>query len=223
MAIVYGARHTCAIGPAVVEALGAIPVAILGDEVNRSCIMHSGIRPMGTVKLSGIALTVECMVGDNSPLHYALARLSPGEIIVADARAHVETAVWGQIMHTCAKARGAAGVVIDGALRDSVAIAHSGLPAFARGVCPRGPHKGWGGSINRTIQCGGVAVSPGDLVIGDSDGVIVLSPDIIEGLFERCQRRLAHEALVLEQVSAGQLTITALGMPHDSDMKPLPA
>jgi regulator of RNase E activity RraA len=195
-----------------------IPVSILGDELNRSQIMHSALRPLSRdVRMIGQALTVECMVGDNSALHYALEQVWPGAVIVADARAHVETAVWGEIMHTCAKTQGATGVIVDGAMRDSAAIADSGLPAYCRGVTPRGPHKGWGGAILGTVQCGGVAVNPGDLVVGDSDGVIVVRPEQIQGLAERCRARMASEEKVLHRVRAGATTVKVLGLgPHDA-------
>jgi 4-hydroxy-4-methyl-2-oxoglutarate aldolase len=197
--------------------LGFVPVTVLGDELNRCGIMHAALRPLRTpVRFAGLALTVECMVGDNSALHYALDELVPGPVIVADARGHTDTAVWGEILHTCAQVRGAAAVVIDGAMRDVAAIANSSLPAYCRGICARGPHKGWGGSVNRKIQCAGVAVSPADLVVGDHDGIIVIGPSQVSGLLERCQVRLAKEAEILRRVAAGEPTTRALGLPpHD--------
>lgn len=201
------------ISEAAAAELGNIPVAIIGDELNRSQMMHGALKPLGSGRFYGTALTVECMAGDNGPLHFALEILQRGQVLVADARGHIDTAVWGEIMHTCAKSRGAAAVVIDGAMRDSVAIAASGLPAFVRGVCPRGPHKGWGGAINKTIQCAGVSVSPGDLLVGDEDGIIVISPDQTGGLAERCNQRIARETETLRRVAAGETTVSALGFP----------
>lgn len=191
-----------------------IATPILGDELNRSNVMHAALRPLAAAtRMAGQALTVECMAGDNAALHYALERLWPGAVIVADARGHVDTAVWGEIMHTCARQQGAAGVVIDGAMRDSTALARSGLPAYCRGICARGPHKGWGGAILGPIQCGGVAVHPGDLVVGDDDGVVVIRPDQLAGLLERCQRRMEGERRTLERVRSGETTARVLGMP----------
>jgi regulator of RNase E activity RraA len=188
-----------------------IPVSIVGDELNRSQIMQSALRPLsGGVRMIGQALTVECMVGDNSALHFALEQVWPGAVIVADGRGHVETAIWGEIMHTCAKAQGATGVIVDGAMRDSAAIADSGLPAYCRGVTPRGPHKGWGGAILGTVQCGGVAVRAGDLVIGDDDGVVVVRPEQLPGLAERCRERMAREEKILHRVRAGEHTVRVL-------------
>ncbi len=214
MAIQLHSRPSSLLAPADVAMFRGIPVSIIGDELNRSQMMHSALRPLVPgVALVGVALTVECMVGDNSALHYALEQAWDGAVIVADARGHVETAVWGEIMHTCARAQGVAGLVLDGAVRDSAAIAASGLPAYARGISPRGPHKGWGGSILGPIQCGGVMVEPGDLVVGDEDGVIVVRPSQLDGLLERCRRRLEKEVRILERVRAGEPTVKVLGFP----------
>ena len=196
------------------DAWQGIPASIIGDELNRSGIMDGGIKPLGPgMAFAGQALTVRLMVGDNSAMHYALTVAWPGAVIVADARGHTDTAVWGEIMHRCAKAQGIAAVVIDGSVRDAGSIRISGLPAFARGAVPLGPHKGWGGAINVAIQCGGIPVSPGDMVIGDDDGVAVVRPEQQEGLLERCQARLARETELLARVDAGELTATLLNLP----------
>lgn len=191
-----------------------IPVSIIGDELNRSGVMAGGLKPLGDgAPFAGLALTVDCMVGDNSALHYALVELKAGEVIVADGRGHIDTALWGDIMHGSAKARGAAAVVIDGAMRDRAEIAASGLPAYARGVVPRGPHKGWGGSVHAPIQCGGVPVAPGDLIVGDADGIAVIRPDQIAGLRERCRKRIAREADIKAQIQAGKSTVEIFNFP----------
>lgn len=190
-----------------------IPVSIIGDELNRSGIMDAGLKPLGDGKpFAGPALTVDCMVGDNSALHHALTLLEAGWVLVADGHRHVDTALWGDIMHSAAKFRRAAAVVIDGSMRDRAAIAGSGLPAYARGVCPRGPHKGWGGAINVPVQCGGVAVAPGDLVVGDADGIAVVRPHQLPGLMEGCRKRMAREAEVLKEIAAGRTTVEILGI-----------
>lgn len=191
-----------------------IPTTIIGDELNRTNVMQAAIKPVAAgMSFAGQALTVQLMVGDNSAGHYALAELWQGAIMVLDGRAHTDTAVWGEIMHQSAKARGAAGVVVDGSLRDLAAIRESGLPAFCRGAVPLGPHKGWGGAVNGPIQCGGVPVAPGDLMVGDDDGIVVVRPEQLEGLYDRCQARLQKEVQILARVSKGEKTIDVLGMP----------
>ena len=214
MAIEFGPRPEAIMDQAALAPWRAIPSSIIGDELNRSSILSSSLRPLATdMSCVGQALTVDCMVGDNSALHYALKELWPGAVIVADGRGHGETAVWGEILHTCAKHQGAGGVILDGAMRDSVEIAGSGLAAYCRAVCARGPHKGWGGAINLPIQCGGVPVAPGDLVVADQDGVAIIRPEQIDGLLARCQARIAKEETVLARIAAGELTVDIMNFP----------
>lgn len=195
------------------EALAGLPVAIIGDELNRAQMMQAAVKPLGPgMGFVGQALTVSCMVGDNLALHHATALLKPGQVLVADARGHEDTAVWGGILHTAAKARGAAAVVIDGAIRDVAEVRESGLPAYARAVVPTGPHKGFGGEINAPIQCAGVAVRPGDVLVGDEDGVVVIRPEQLEGLVERCNARIASENKILAGIAEGKTTVELLGL-----------
>lgn len=202
-----------ALAPAEAAAWAGIPVSIIGDELNRSGVMDAGIKPLGDgAAFAGPALTVDCMAGDNSALHHAIALLEAGWVLVADGHRHVDTALWGDIMHSAAKFRRAAAVVIDGGMRDRVAIAASGLPAYARGVCPRGPHKGWGGAVNVPVQCGGLPVAPGDLVVGDADGIAVVRADQLAGLMEGCRKRMAREEQVLKEIAAGRTTVDILGI-----------
>ena len=109
------------------------------------------------------------MVGDNSPAHVAIGVAKPGEILVIDARGHVDTAVWGGIMTRAAIERGIAGVVIDGAIRDAEEIRALGFPTFSAGICPAGPSKGFGGIIDGSIACAGAPVKSGDIILGDHD------------------------------------------------------
>jgi regulator of RNase E activity RraA len=195
-------------------ALAAIPTTILGDELGRRAILDAEIRPLGRVeRFAGPALTVECAVGDISAILYALDVLQPGQVIMVDAQRHIGTAVWGEIMHTCAGARGAVGAVVDGSMRDVSSVARAPLPAYARGISARGPQASLTGAVNRPISCGGVVVRPGDLIVGDEDGLIVIAPEQIEGLLERCQARMAFEAEVLAGVGRGESARKLLGYP----------
>jgi len=191
-----------------------VPVAVAGDELNRTQIMTAAIKPVAPgMGFAGLALTVGIMVGDNAPMHYALADAWAGAVMVVDARGFEDTAVWGGIMHHAAARRGLAAVVFDGAMRDVAELRESGLPAFCRAIVPAGPHKGFGGAINGPIQCGGVPVNPGDLVLGDDDGVVVIRPDQMDGLLERCRARMAKEEMMLAAIDAGKTTVELLGLP----------
>ncbi|MDH3638415.1 MAG: hypothetical protein OES09_08100 [Gammaproteobacteria bacterium] len=202
-----------------IRAWREIPASIIGDELNRGQIMQAAIKPVTPgMAFAGPAITVRCMVGDNLALHHALTQAARGRVLVVDARSHEDTAVWGEILHTAARQRGVAGIVIDGAARDVGALRRSDLPVFVRAVVPSGPHKGFGGEINAPIQCGGVPVEPGDLVIGDDDGVAVVRPNQLTGLLGRCQKRLRREAEVLARVRGGASTVELLGLPAPEEM-----
>ena len=191
-----------------------VPVAVISDDLNRTGTMAAAIKPVGAgMAFAGQALTVQVMVGDNVALHYAVGFAWPGCAIVVDARGHVDTAVWGGVLTSAAKARGVAAVVIDGSVRDVAELRESGVAVFARGVVPNGPHKGFGGSVNAPIQCAGAPVSPGDLVIGDDDGVVVVRPDQMDGLLDRCRARIAKEESFVERLAAGVPSFELQGLP----------
>ncbi|MDX1512975.1 MAG: RraA family protein [Gammaproteobacteria bacterium] len=190
------------------------PSSIISDELNRTGTLHSAVRPLQSdFGVAGQALTVQCMVGDNAPIHYAMTVAWPGCVIMVDGRGHTDTALFGEILAQAALAKGVLAVVIDGAVRDSAELRRSDLFVYTRGVVPNGPHKGFGGVINGTIQCAGVSVNPGDLVVGDDDGVVVIPPGKLSGLRERCDARIAAEAERIEQIQAGASTVELLGFP----------
>nr|WP_300499353.1 pseudouridine synthase [uncultured Rhodococcus sp.] len=143
--------------------------------MNRTYSMAAAIKPLkpGTV-LAGQARTVTSMVGDNGISHAALALVNRGEVLVIDAGGYEDVAVWGAIMTHAAIARDIAGVVIDGAVRDAAEIRELGFSCYARANVPSGPHKGFGGIIDGPISCAGCPVKPGDIVIGDDDGIAVV-------------------------------------------------
>ena len=152
-----------------------IPPAIASDCMNRSYVMSAKIAPLSPgMTVCGQARTVTGMVGDNGAAHAAIGLCDAGDILVVDGRGHTETAIWGGIMTRAAMQQGLGGLVLDGALRDASEIRELEFPAFAAGICPAGPSKGFGGIIDGPISCGGCPVKPGDIVIGDDDGIAVI-------------------------------------------------
>ena len=151
-----------------------IATANLSDVVGRVGAMDGGLRRLCGTQMAGPAHTVMTATGDSSSIHRALVDADPGSVLVVDAQAGTARAVWGAVMTAAAIERGIVGVVIDGAVRDIDEIASSGFPVFARATCPAGPHKGFRGAHGVTIQCGGVVVKPGDIIVGDADGVTVV-------------------------------------------------
>ncbi|HSF96072.1 MAG TPA: RraA family protein, partial [Thermohalobaculum sp.] len=153
----------------------AIPPAIASDCMNRTQAMRARIKPLAPgTRLTGHARTVACMVGDNSAIHAAIRLIEPGDVLVIAAGGFPDTALWGSLLTQAALARGCAGVVVDGAVRDVAELREIGFPCFAAATVPAGPHKGFGGTIDGVVACAGCTVAPGDLILGDDDGIAVV-------------------------------------------------
>ncbi|MFQ5954191.1 MAG: RraA family protein [Kiloniellales bacterium] len=192
-----------------------IPPAVAGDCMNRTQCMAGAIKPVRPgMRLVGQARTVESMVGDNSISHVAAALAQPGEVLVIAAGGYTDVAVWGGVATHAALARGLAGVVVDGAVRDVAELRELGLPVYARGVVPAGPHKGFGGIIDGPIACAGCPVKPGDVVLGDDDGVVVVPLERQAAILKAGQAKLKEEEHWLEAIAAGRSMTEVHGLPE---------
>ena len=194
-------------GPAadLVTAFRDIPVAVAGDCMGRS-IGAIGLRPyhgrMSTV-LCGPAVTVRVRPGDNLMIHKALMMVEPGDVLVIDGGGDLTQALVGGLMRTTTLAKKLGGLVIDGAIRDLLEWAEEGMPIFARGHTHRGPSKEGPGEINIPIACAGLAVQPGDLMLGDADGVIAIPSADVAALLPAVRAHLAKEAKIRASNAAG--------------------
>ncbi|MCH7963389.1 MAG: 4-carboxy-4-hydroxy-2-oxoadipate aldolase/oxaloacetate decarboxylase [Bacteroidetes bacterium] len=175
-----------------IEKLGKFKSAIIGDGMGRRGIMDHGIKPLNPeLIMCGSAITVELRPGDNLMLHAALKIAQPGDVIVVNAHGNLSTSCWGELTTRMSIRKGLAGCVIDGALRDSRELASIGFPMFCRGINPCGGGKEGTGQVNMPISCGGVIIHPGDVVVGDADGVVVIPHQIAENAIKWAQHR--HE------------------------------
>lgn len=189
---------------ALVEAISKFAVAVIGDGLGRQRIMDSGIKPLDPkVGLCGPAITVEVDPADNLMIHAALKLAKPGDVLVVNAHGDLNHGVWGEIMTSVAVRKKLGGLVIDGAVRDSLDIVACGFPVFSRAVCPLGGAKEGEGQVNLTISCGGVAVQPGDIVVGDADGVIVIPQAMAEQAIDKAAKKVAAEAKRLDAIRNG--------------------
>lgn len=187
----------------------------VGDAMNREQVMSAAIKPIAEgTRLRGQARTVNAMAGDNGIIHAAIPYVRPGEILVVNGMGLEDVAIWGEVMTHAAQKQGIAGIVLDGAVRDAAEMRELGFPVFCRAIVPRGPHKGFGGTIDATIACGGVAVSPGDLVIGDDDGVSVVPLAQIRAVQAAAREAQKREWAWLEQIAKGKTTRELLGLPE---------
>jgi len=190
-----------------------IPPAIASDCMNRSNVMAARISPLSPgMNICGQARTVTSMVGDNGAAHAAIGMMEAGEVLVMDARGHTETAVWGGIMTRAAMQQGIAGLVLDGALRDAAEIRELGFPAFAAGVCPAGPSKGFGGVIDGPISCGGCPVKPGDIVLADDDGVAVVPLERQAEIYQASLRQIETENDINADTRSGILPVSRFNL-----------
>ena len=153
--------------------------------------------------LCGPALTVRVRPGDNLMIHKALMMVQPGDVLVIDGGGDVSQALVGGLMRTTCLARGLGGLVIDGAIRDLCEWAQDGMPIFARGHTHRGPSKDGPGEIKVPVACAGLAVLPGDLIVGDADGVIAVPAAEAAEVLRRSQAHLAREAVIRETNRSG--------------------
>ncbi|MVW70661.1 MULTISPECIES: RraA family protein [unclassified Bordetella] len=195
-----------AVSPELVEKFRALPVANISDCMSRMDAGGARLRPMhdGTL-LAGPALTVRTRPGDNLMVHKALGLAKPGDVIVVDAGGDLTNAIIGEIMTSYAQTRGIAGIVINGAIRDSGAIRNGSFPVYAAGVTHRGPYKDGPGVINGTIALDGMTIQPGDLILGDEDGLLCVPYEQAEAIYRDAAAKHAAEEKTMADIAAGKL------------------
>ncbi|WP_285409969.1 RraA family protein [Variovorax sp. efr-133-TYG-130] len=180
--------------------------AILCDVAGRRGTMNSRIRALNpAMTVCGPAYTVEVRPGDNLMFHVALAVAKPGDVIVVDGKADTTCALFGDLMVTQAEAASLGGFVVDAASRDTASLAAGNFPIFAGGTNPCGPTKGLPGRLSIPVSVGGVAVNPGDLVVGDVDGVVVIPRNEVEGVLAAAQKKVELEAQRIKEIEEGLL------------------
>lgn len=190
----------------IIDAFRQLAVANISDNLERQP-GAIGLRPFhdGT-PMAGTAFTVRTRAGDNKMIHEALDLVRPGDVLVVDGDGDMSRALIGEIMCTIARKRGVAGFVLDGAIRDVDAIARDGFPVFARAAIHRGPYKNGPGEINVPVAVGGMVVRPGDIVVGDSDGVVAFDPAISHHLLAAVRAQEKKEAEILRTIEEGTYT-----------------
>jgi len=194
------------VDPRLVDRARTIQAAVLCDAAGRRGTMHARIRALRPgMSVCGPAFTVEVRPGDNLMFHVALAIARPGDVIVVDGKADGTCALFGELMVAQAQAARLGGFVVDAASRDTETLAAGEFPVFAAGTNPCGPTKGLPGRLATEVSVGGVAVKPGDLVVGDVDGVVVIPRHEVEGVLLAAEKKVAAERQRLQEIEAGQL------------------
>ena len=191
--------------PALLDGFRELATSLISDNIARLSGTVGGLvpyhrpRPMG-----GTAVTVRTRPGDNFAIHRAFDFVRPGDVLVVDGAGETSQALMGDIMMSYAEKLGLAGVVIDGAIRDVAAIRARDFPVYARAVTHRGPYKNGPGEINVPVSVGGMIVNPGDIVVGDEDGVLAIAQDDAPALLAAARKKQAEEAESLRQVAEGR-------------------
>lgn len=173
--------------------------------------LDSGLKPIAPgMSISGPAFTVDTRPADNLMLHYAMLKAKPGDVLVVDAKGFTEAGPWGDVFTEQALKMGLAGLVINGAVRDAAAIIESGFPVFCRGLSIKGTGKNQPGLINVPITIGDVRINPGDIIVGDQDGLVVVDKNEADAVLAQGHIREEKEAMFRKQIRNGATTVELL-------------
>ena len=191
--------------PALVAQASAFAASILADVAGRRGTLDGRITPLTrSTRLAGPAFTIEVRPGDNLMIHAAMALAQPGDVLVVDGKGDRSCALMGAIMATACKKLGLGGIVLDGAHRDTEDLLALDFPVYSVGSNPNGPTKRVPGRINWPISCGGVTVNPGDLVVGDGDGVVVIERGEVASLLTPSAHKVTEERVRIEEIASGR-------------------
>jgi 4-hydroxy-4-methyl-2-oxoglutarate aldolase len=206
-------RPQPAVAAADVERFAAFDPATLYEAAGQKGMVDPAIRPAWPgARVCGRAATVDCPPADNLMLHIAVANAQPGVVIVATVTNYLLTGAWGEILTAAARARGIAGLVIDGAVRDIDAIREARFPVFSRGLAIGSCTKERAGKLDVPIQLGGALVRPGDVIVGDADGVVVIEQERLDEVYATAVSRRQRESEIIAQIREGRTTIELLGL-----------
>ena len=187
----------------VIDSFRNVVTPHISDNLGRHIGARGLLRLNRNGKLVGTALTVKTRPGDNLYIYKALTLLQPGHVLVIDAQGDDANAVIGELIKLYAEQRGCVGFIVDGAIRDVAAF--EGTPLYARSVVHCGPYKSGPGEINMPVSIGGMIVNPGDILVGDEDGLVAFSPDVAEELLRKAHEHDAHEQEVKAEIATGAI------------------
>lgn len=197
----------------VMNQLKALGTSTLYEAQGRRGAFPPGIRPVWNgAFVAGPAYTVRVRPGDNLALHHAVALASPGDVLVVDCGGYAESGVWGEVLTVAAQHRGIAGLVVDGSVRDINRIEALAFPVFSRGVSMGGTAKEDAGTLGGTLGFGATEVNPGDVIVGDTDGVVAITQFEFDTVRHAALDRDERERVMMSALSAGKLTIELMGL-----------
>lgn len=208
-----GTAERVRIPPELLEEVAGFGTATLHEAAGRIGALPGGIAPLSReMRLWGTALPVSAPAGDNLALHRAIALARPGDVLVVDHGGTLSYGPFGDVLALAAQVRGIAGLVIDGAVRDSDSLIAMGFPVFARGCSIQGTVKRNPGSVGESVTIGDITIHAGDAVIGDADGVVVLPAAQLAAIRDAAAARIASETEMRARIAGGELTLDLLGL-----------
>jgi 4-hydroxy-4-methyl-2-oxoglutarate aldolase len=193
------------IDPTLLDRYRGLASSNLADAMGRFNFMDAGIRSRSGLSMCGLAITVNARPADNLMIHKAMQLAQAGDVVVVNTCGNTTSAVFGELMCTTAAAAKLGGIVVDGAIRDVDGITKLGFPAFSRSVCAGGCDKDGPGEVNVPISCGGTVVMPGDIIVGDGDGVVVVPRDNAQEVLTLVHQLMERERMRIGEINAGTL------------------
>jgi 4-hydroxy-4-methyl-2-oxoglutarate aldolase len=197
----------------VIRTLGAQGVATIHEAQGRSGLLRPYMRPIyPAARLAASAVTVLCQPGDNLMIHAAVEVCQPGDVLVVATTSESTDGMFGELLATSCQAHGIAGLVIDAGVRDVAELTQMNFPVWARAVCAQGTVKASAGSVNIEMVCAGAVIHPGDVIVGDQDGVVVVKRETAAEIARHGATRIAREEKSRERLRAGELGVDFYGL-----------